>query len=273
MTVKEGLFIKKIKIIDKRSDNGMYTVGLYISRVYNSLSNNYSSRLSTSIIYFSKSSFRDFFFFSKSKKASLRTMVQNHQFSIYTTINRDPFRPWESHSQALRLAHNQKRYVEPKKKLSCGHTKPPKIIMHYHRVEAFLVGETPNGPPNEVSLVFGGEPIAQQRNRTRVLWKQRRVVVYDPNKRVKAQLKAAIKRALVGVGVNTFPLFPEEKVAFKCTFYVGRNNKDTDNMMKFIMDCLSKVVYHDDLQVFDISAKKVQAEMMVKTVGNVKIKN
>ena len=128
--------------------------------------------------------------------------------------------------------------------------------MNFHGVEAFLVGETPNGPPNEVSLVFGGEPIAQQRNRTRVLWKQRRVVVHDPNKRVKAQLKAAIERALVGVGVNTFPPFPEGKVSFKCTFYFGRNNKDTDNMMKFIMGCLSKVVCHDDLQVCEISVKK-----------------
>ena len=48
----------------------------------------------------------------------------------------------------------------------------------------------------------------------------------------------------------------EGKVALKCAFCVKRDNKDTDNVMKFIMDCLSKVVHCDDLQVYKISAKK-----------------
>ena len=145
--------------------------------------------------------------------------------------------------------------------------------MHHHGVEAFLVGKTPNSQPNKVNLAFGGEPIAQQSNRTRALWKHRRVVVYDPNKRAKQQLKSAIKKALGGIGVSTFPLFPEGKVSLKCALSVERDNKDMDNVMKFIMDCLSKVVYHNDSQVDKISAKKTQAEMMGETVVIVKINN
>ncbi len=45
------------------------------------------------------------------------------------------------------------------------------------------------------------------------------------------------------------------EVACRLTFWVKRDNKDIDNMVKSVMDGLNKVAWVDDKQVKDLTAR------------------
>ena len=136
-----------------------------------------------------------------------------------------------------------------------------------------------------LSFDVAGDPPAQQRHRN--TWKLRKIpVFYDPSSVPKARFNRDLRIALADCGVNVFPFFQEEKtdqmmsegLHFDAVFYMKRcrkdykmvkgvevlkdnhqkypGKKDTDNMMKFIMDAAHHVLYKDDKCVVKISAVK-----------------
>ena len=99
-------------------------------------------------------------------------------------------------------------------------------------------------------ITISGDPIAQERPRFRCLWNQRKIVVYDPNKADKDRLRRALKISLQKIGEQEFPIFGVGQVNLGLFFGVETNNKDFDNMSKFIADVLSKkLVLGDDIQI------------------------
>ena len=98
-----------------------------------------------------------------------------------------------------------------------------------------------------LSLEVTGAAVAQPRHHVSRL--RNRLLVFDPASSAKRILRNATKQALEEVGVSTqaAPIFgPGDKVKLTIEFYVDRSNKDMDNLLKFVMDAMSTVVYSDD---------------------------
>jgi Holliday junction resolvase RusA-like endonuclease len=136
-----------------------------------------------------------------------------------------------------------------------------------------------------LSFDVAGDPPVQQRARN--TWRTRKIpVFYDPSSGAKARFNRDLRQALADCGVKVFPFFAEEKtdqmqsegLHFDAVFYMKRcrkdykmvkgvevlkdahqkypGKKDTDNMMKFIMDAAHNVLYKDDKCVVKITAVK-----------------
>jgi Holliday junction resolvase RusA-like endonuclease len=89
-----------------------------------------------------------------------------------------------------------------------------------------------------------------------------RVRTYDPSARAKAAFKAAIRQALSELGIVEFPLFPHTThVKIEATFAVSNEAKDSDNLMKFLKDAFTGVVYSDDRWVYDERSVKKAAHI------------
>jgi len=114
------------------------------------------------------------------------------------------------------------------------------------------------------------EPVSLKRHRHRL-----KGGTYDPSKKEKDDF------------VNVIGGFPEDKMAkpIKCTldFYCKRpknhyrsgkyssqlkdsspkyntNNKDLDNMVKFVLDALNDKLYLDDCQIIEINCRKMYSQ-------------
>jgi len=83
---------------------------------------------------------------------------------------------------------------------------------------------------------------------------------YDPSGRSKAAFKTAIRQALLDLGVTKFPFF-EIPMHLKITaiFAVSNEAKDGDNLMKYLKDAFTGVVYSDDRWVYQENTKKQAA--------------
>ena len=132
-----------------------------------------------------------------------------------------------------------------------------------------------DGINRSLSFDVAGDPPSQQRHRS--TWKTRKVpTFYDPSAGPKARFSLELRKALVDCGVDVFPFFGAETtdqmkssgLHFDAVFYMKRTKKDykmvkgvevlkdnyqkypgkkdTDNMMKFIMDAAHNVIYNDD---------------------------
>ena len=137
--------------------------------------------------------------------------------------------------------------------------------------------------PQEVVFTVHGAPPVQQR--PKMVWKLRKSpVYYDPSAMLKVQWRGLLKKELVGCGVNVFPFFNNETpesskgISLDITFFLMRRRadycmkkgvrvlkdrhqlypgfKDTDNMVKFVMDALHIVMYRDDKCVVRVTASK-----------------
>ena len=115
-----------------------------------------------------------------------------------------------------------------------------------------------------------GNPIPQQRHR------MGRGFSYDPSapdkKRVKLELLLKNKKVINTSAVNMFVTFYMKRP--KSHYRTGKYSNmlksdapmfhtkkpDIDNLLKFIMDCCSGIVYKDDCQVDRCSASKVYSE-------------
>ena len=97
-----------------------------------------------------------------------------------------------------------------------------------------------------IELVIKGEPIAMQRPRLG------RVHAYNPQAELKKQTQWEIKSQWP-YPVSLKPLF----VLFK--FFLTRDNKDIDNIIKFYLDAMQGIVFKNDLQVKTIVALKVKS--------------
>ena len=136
----------------------------------------------------------------------------------------------------------------------------------------------------ELSFVVMGRPPVQQR--PKITWKTRKApVYYDPSAREKRLWRLLLKRELADCGVNlALPFFPNETqqsskgLVLNVVFCFARpardfrtkngirvlkdvhqkypGSKDTDNMVKFIMDAMHIAIYHDDKCVVRLIAEK-----------------
>ena len=106
-----------------------------------------------------------------------------------------------------------------------------------------------------INLTVVGVPEAQARMRARRV--RNRVIMFDPSAPSKRKCQKSIADALSEVGVATQPIFVREKVALNIVFHVTNIRKDVDNMLKYILDVLQGVVYHNDAAVFKVTAAKI----------------
>ena len=123
-----------------------------------------------------------------------------------------------------------------------------------------------------LSFVVAGAPPVQQRPRMNCEHKKCVPTYYDPSKKKKKLWKEDLLKSLMNHGITTFPFFKStttdnmvsDGLRIDCVFHISRRRKDyrskmgklllkddiqkypatkdTDNMMKFVMDA-----YHDVL--------------------------
>ena len=115
-------------------------------------------------------------------------------------------------------------------------------------VESMVIESPPS--KTTVCLTVKGEAIAQPRHRLhRILGSGRlgRFCVYDPASSKKVSLRRCVEKSSRELGVE-LPVFGVgTKTKIEVTFYTRRVQKDIDNMLKFIMDVMSKdTVCKDD---------------------------
>jgi Holliday junction resolvase RusA-like endonuclease len=110
-----------------------------------------------------------------------------------------------------------------------------------------------------VSLCILGEPISQPRMRCYHSPPLGRVVVYDPTQDEKVAFQTTVRDAIAEVGA-TFPLFENDvKLKVTVTFHVMDMRKDIDNLLKFLLDALAKVMYNNDNMICSVVATKIMA--------------
>jgi Holliday junction resolvase RusA-like endonuclease len=105
-----------------------------------------------------------------------------------------------------------------------------------------------------LDLEVQGEPRVQER--ARVLLKNSVPRIYDPSARLKADFSRAVEQALISIGLSDFPLFMVQPLKVSVVFNVANMGKDIDNLLKFVMDTLQKLVYNNDRSVHFIECVK-----------------
>jgi Holliday junction resolvase RusA-like endonuclease len=117
-----------------------------------------------------------------------------------------------------------------------------------------------NGAPQDTTVYIDikGEPMVQERHRVRVVRPGGRTIVYDPSHNKKRACKEALEKALAGLGITQFPVFPGNNLKFfvKMEFHLHNASKDNDNIEKFYMDMMESVIYFNDRQIFENIGKK-----------------
>ena len=86
-----------------------------------------------------------------------------------------------------------------------------------------------------------------------------RMVVSTEGKEYKAHMK---KYLLSQLDVRDLPLFPTP-TKLQCSIKAyppDRRGRDLDNIQKVLLDCFSKIIWEDDVQVHAIHAEKVYDE-------------
>lgn len=114
-----------------------------------------------------------------------------------------------------------------------------------------------NNKTTTVSLTILGEPVSQPRTQSYHSEALARVIVYDPAKDEKLAFKKCVREALEKVGA-TLPIFDNNvKVMVTVTFHVVDTRKDIDNLLKFLLDALTSVMYINDNMVYSVISKKI----------------
>ena len=108
-----------------------------------------------------------------------------------------------------------------------------------------------------------GECVAQPRPRFRAIPRQnQRIIVYDPGQGRRLAWAAAVRAALIEVGVTRFPVFTTQLLPFKLkvtvTFHIMNLAKDINNMVKFLLDAMQGLIYSNDKVIYKIVAEKKQ---------------
>lgn len=96
-----------------------------------------------------------------------------------------------------------------------------------------------------ISLTVPGEPVAKERPRTV------NGHTYTPQKTLDHEEKI---RQVWGYTVRKWD--PKGRFHVAMQFFVGRDNKDLDNMVKTVLDALNHLAFDDDRQVEMITAHK-----------------
>lgn len=122
-----------------------------------------------------------------------------------------------------------------------------------------------------LAITVPGDPRGQPRPRFANLGKF--VQVYDPDKELNDRIKAAIASQFEGepttepVEVSILFYMPLPKAASKKNKALMLENAikhtkkyDIDNLVVKILNCMSKIIYVDDNQVWQLEAKKLYSE-------------
>jgi Holliday junction resolvase RusA-like endonuclease len=104
------------------------------------------------------------------------------------------------------------------------------------------------------------------------------MVVYDPAQQEKLAFKRIVRGAILEVGAM-FPLFKNDvKLKVTVTFRVTDMQIDIDNLLKFLLDALTTVMYNNNNMINLVVATKIMAtrgfkctEFMVKTSSRARV--
>ena len=107
----------------------------------------------------------------------------------------------------------------------------------------------------------------QAQERARMVWKRRTHFprFYDPSAKAKTIWRKALKKALDDIGMGSvLPLFGAEgqqhPIQVELTFSWPRpDQKDLDNIFKFVLDAYEGLLYGNDKKIYQITAKKAYA--------------
>jgi Holliday junction resolvase RusA-like endonuclease len=104
-----------------------------------------------------------------------------------------------------------------------------------------------------ISFTISGKPLPQKRHR----FARGRKHCYDPSSADKKQFVAKIPRNEIPGELISGPV----RIKISC-FFGGKKKgymtarPDADNLAKFVLDALSRVIYNDDSQVVELLVKK-----------------
>lgn len=123
---------------------------------------------------------------------------------------------------------------------------------------------------NIINLTIPGQPIAKQRSR-----KGKYDNWYNPQSDIMFQIEKEIKKQLpegwetihkgVPIKCNLIFFFGLPKAILNSKKKIKNfedddipclNKKDVDNLIKFVWDCMNKVIWHDDNQVYSTLTEK-----------------
>ncbi len=143
---------------------------------------------------------------------------------------------------------------------------PPPVIDSMMEVDGPDVDET------QLTFIIEGEPKVQERHR--IAWKgilgawrrKKRAspIIYDPSAKDKRDLRLAVKAAMQEIEITSFPYYnADEPLVLELFFFfevrpnqVFPKKKDLDNMVKYIMDALTGVIYPNDTAIVSLAAEK-----------------
>lgn len=153
-----------------------------------------------------------------------------------------------------------------------------------HFEDLVVAGSVGTNQPELSMKVIAAPPVQQ---RPKIVWKKRFFpTYYDPSARDKLSFRYGLHNELVSCGHVAFPFFlnatnemASKGLLLEVSFHVKRRGldyrtkrgnkvlkedhqhyprrKDTDNMLKFVMDAMHGVVYTDDKCVVSVSATKL----------------
>jgi Holliday junction resolvase RusA-like endonuclease len=130
----------------------------------------------------------------------------------------------------------------------------------------------------DIIINIPGEPVAQARSRSTKSGHH-----YDPQKKLKDGIKLMIKSQVQGMEPLTGPLTLQCEFRMKrpkSHYGTGKNSEtlkpsspyyhiirpDVDNQLKFVMDCLTGIVWIDDCQVCVVKdIRKIYADIKPNT--------
>lgn len=119
-----------------------------------------------------------------------------------------------------------------------------------------------------IQIEIDSDPVPQQR--PRFFNRKGKSLCYDPQAKKKEEYRWQIRsqfrdeaiKCPVSVLLTFYMPIPKstssvKKIQMKNGVIAHTKKPDLDNMQKFILDCLNKIVFEDDSQVCEIFAKKI----------------
>jgi Holliday junction resolvase RusA-like endonuclease len=106
----------------------------------------------------------------------------------------------------------------------------------------------------------------QAQERPRMVWKGTRFPRFcDPSSKAKTIWRKALKKALDDIDLGSvLPLFgaegQQQPIQVELSFFWPHpDQKDLDNMVKFVLDAYEGLLYGNDKKIYQITAKKAYA--------------
>ena len=110
-------------------------------------------------------------------------------------------------------------------------------------------------------LLFDGEAPVQLRPRAAMSGRRtpNRIIMYDPSQACKRSCEILVTAAIREIFNGPLPYFGQSaNLKVSLDFRVEDDRKDVDNLIKFFLDVMSKIVYSDDRYVRHLIATKVK---------------